>query len=286
MLARAVSSDLKQRRRDKRYRTDLSIRTRLGGKPAELQVEDVSFRGLFIVSNQALPERQLLKIEAALPPNGTAFATHGMVVYVVPPGDPSGHTPGAGVQFYGMGDERRAWEAYIQHVQRSTEALPDRRDSMQGMKPLTPAAPAAATTRAATAPPVPPPGGRSAAGSGPQDNRRFARVPTVMEIRPRDLDELLRMYSRDVSVGGMFLSTAREIEVGAQLRLDVRHPHNDSVFQLAAVVRRRTTQPLGIGIEFADVDEKRRREFFEFIHAAIPGDDDGLSLDLELLENE
>lgn len=286
MLGRAVSSDLKQRRRDKRYRTDLTIRTRLGGRPAELEVEDVSFRGMFIVSQQALPVRGLIKIEATLPPNGTPFATHGMVVYVVPPGDASRHTPGAGVQFYGMGDERRAWEAYIQHLQRSTEAQPDRR-SMQGITPLPapappPAAPVAAV-RPATVPPVPQ--ARAASGSGPQDNRRFARFPAVLEIRPRDLKELLRMYSRDVSVGGMFLSTAREFEVGAELRLDVRHPNNESVFSLNAVVRRRTTQPLGIGVEFPDLDDKRRRDFFEFIHAPIPGDED-IDLDLVLVENE
>ncbi len=287
MLARAVSSDLKQRRRDKRYRTDLTIRTRLNGRPAELEIEDVSFRGMFIVSQQPLPVRGLIKIEATLPPNGTSFATHGMVVYVVPPGDPSRHTPGAGVQFYGMGDERRAWEAYIQHLQRSTEAQPDRR-SIQGITPLPeqappPSPPVVAGPRAATAPPVPAP--RSATGSGPQDNRRFARFPAVLEIRPRDLKELLRMYSRDVSVGGMFLSTAREFEVGTGLRLDVRHPHNESVFSLNAVVRRRTTQPLGIGIEFNDLDEKRRREFFEFIHAPIPGDEDA-ELDLVLVEHD
>jgi Tfp pilus assembly protein PilZ len=275
-----VSSDLKQRRRDKRYRTELTIRTRLAGKPVELLVEDVSFRGLFIVTKESLPLRQLMKIEANLPPNGTLFATHAMVVYVVAPGDPTGHTPGAGAQFYGMGDERRAWEAYVQHVQRSTEAMPDRRNA-PAATPEDGARPAVAA-RPPTIPAVPQT--RAAAGSGPQDSRRFARAPIVLEIRPRDLEELLRMYSRDVSVGGMFLSTAREIEVGAELRIDVRHPHSDTVFQLQAVVRRRTTQPLGIGIEFTEVDDKRRREFLEFIHASIPVDDD--EVELELVENE
>ena len=80
-----MSSDLKQRRRDKRYRTDLTIRTRMGGKPIELEVEDVSFRGMFICSQQPLPVRGLIKIEANLPPNGTPFATHGMVVGHVAP---------------------------------------------------------------------------------------------------------------------------------------------------------------------------------------------------------
>jgi hypothetical protein len=77
------------------------------------------------------------------------------------------------------------------------------------------------------------------------------------------------MYSRDVSAGGMFLATPRDIAIGAELRLDVRHPHGDAVFALSAVVRRRSQQPPGIGVEFTRIDETRRRAFFDFIHAPV-----------------
>jgi uncharacterized protein (TIGR02266 family) len=263
----AVSQSPPQRRRDKRYPARLPIRTRVAGRLTDLVSEDVSFRGLFLASSAPPPLRQLIRIETILPPRGVPFATHGMVVHVVVPGDVSGRGPGFGVQFYGMGDERRAWEAYVQHVQQSVAALPDRRDTRP---------PPAAY----------PPASRLAQGSGVQDSRRFQRFPVVLEVRPRDLEDLYRLYSRDVSVGGMFLATAREVEIGSEVRLDVRHPHNPSVFQLTAVVRRRSHEPAGIGVEFTRLDDGRRRELFEFIHAPVAqphgGDDD----DLELVEND
>lgn len=255
-----------QRRRDKRFPARLAIRTRVAGRLKDLFTADVSFRGLFVSTHEPAPIRQLIRIECMLPPEGAPFATHGMVVRVVTPGEESEHGPGFGVQFYGMGDERRSWEKYVQYVQKSALALPDRRDSRihQVAQAL---------------------GARVAKGSGVQDSRRFQRFPVVLEVRPRDLEDLYRLYSRDVSVGGMFLSTSREIEVGSEVRLDVRHPHNSSVFRLTAVVRRRSEQPAGIGVEFTGLDDARRREFFEFIHAPIPVADE-IDDDLELVEND
>lgn len=264
-----MSQSSPQRRRDKRYPARLAIRTRVGGRLKDLFSADVSFRGLFVATHEPFPLRQLIRIETVLPPGGVAFATHGMVVRVVAPGDPSEHGPGFGVQFYGMGDERRAWEAYVQYVQKNALALPDRRDS----RPHEVAQVAEG------------PGARVANGSGVQDSRRFQRFPVVLEVRPRDLEDLYRLYSRDVSVGGMFLSTSREVEVGSEVRLDVRHPHNTSVFHLTAIVRRRSVQPDGIGVEFTALDDQRRRAFFEFIHAPIPVQEE-LDDDLELAERD
>ena len=262
-----MSSDYPQRRRDKRYRVRLPIRTRIGGRLQELVTDDVSFRGLFLHTDKPLPLRQLIRIEATLPPEGVPFATHGMVVHSVTEGE--GRPGGCGVQFYGMGDERRLWEKYIQHVQQSGAQVPDLRSTGQQ--------PAVSLPSGEVEP------ARGAAGSGAQDGRRFHRFPVVLEVKPRDIDELFRMYTRDVSVGGMFLSTPREIETGSELRLEVRHPSNESVFTLTAVVRRRSTQPLGVGVEFTGLDDRRRAEFFDFIHAPIPTQElDGL----ELLEGE
>jgi len=259
-----------QRRRDKRYPARLPIRTRVAGRLKDLFSQDVSFRGLFLASDSPPPLRQLIRIETVLPPGGTRFATHGMVVHVVSPGDSGAHGPGFGVQFYGMGDERRAWEAYVQYVQQSALALPDRRETRP---------PAIARSSLATG------SVRIGQGSGARDNRLFHRFPVVLEVRPRDLEDLYRLYSRDVSVGGMFLATVREIDVGSEVRLDVRHPHGTSVFHLSAIVRRQSAEPPGIGVEFTGLDDRRRRELFEFIHAPIPVHDE-MDDELELIESD
>jgi uncharacterized protein (TIGR02266 family) len=239
----------------------------VAGRLKDLYSADVSYRGLFLATHDPPPLRQLIRIETLLPPGAVRFATHGMVVHVVAPGEAGLHGPGFGVQFYGMGDQRRAWEAFIQYVQESSPALPDRRDSHP--PPLT----------------YPKGTARLAKGSGMADARQFQRFPIVLEVRPRDLEDLYRLYSRDVSAGGMFLSTSRAIDVGSDVRLDVRHPHNASVFHLTAVVRRLNGEPAGIGVEFTGLDDRRRREFFEFIHAPMPGQHE-IDDDLELAEND
>ncbi|HEU5055838.1 MAG TPA: PilZ domain-containing protein [Kofleriaceae bacterium] len=259
-----------QRRRDKRYPARLPIRTRVAGRLKDLFSEDVSYRGLFLASDSPPPLRQLIRIETLLPPGATPFATHGMVVHVIAPGEGGIHGPGFGVQFYGMGDERRVWEAFVHYIQQTAAALPDRRESRP---------PPIARSSLATG------SVRIGHGSAAQDNRRFQRFPVVLEVRPRDLEDLYRLYSRDVSAGGMFLATPREIEVGEQVRLDVRHPHSASVFHLSAIVRRRSGEPAGIGVEFVGLDDQRRREFFDFIHAPIAVHDE-MDDELELIESD
>jgi hypothetical protein len=293
-----VSQEHKPQRRDKRYSTRLPIRSRIGGRMQSLFTEDVSFRGLFLCTESPPPVRQLIRIETVLPPNNIPFATHGMIVYVIAKDDPSGRSPGAGVQFYGMGDERRVWESFIQFIQWRSDQVPDRRNGqMEATATPRPAVPTSPLdsgltllppvrtsipppVRATTPPPLPRSRGRDssplrvAIGSGAHENRRFHRFPIVLEVCPCNLDELVRLYSRDVSVGGMFLPTTREIPVLSELRLEIRHPHADSVFPMTAVVRRRSAQPVGVGVEFVGLDDRRRRQFFEFIHAPKPPDDD------------
>ncbi|HKE13722.1 MAG TPA: PilZ domain-containing protein, partial [Kofleriaceae bacterium] len=122
-----MSEQHKPQRRDKRFRTQLPVRTRINGRLQSLFTDDVSYRGLFLCTESPPPVRQLIRIETILPPNNVPFATHGMIVYLIGKDDPSGRAPGAGVQFYGMGDERRVWDSFVQFVQRASDPVPDRR---------------------------------------------------------------------------------------------------------------------------------------------------------------
>lgn len=225
---------------------ELRIRAGLGRKFLDVVTADVSYRGLFICTDTPPPLRQLIRLEATLPPQDTPFAAHGMVVHVVPPG---GSMPaGIGVQFYGMGSESKTWESFVRHVAPNCrEALDSRYEQ-----------------------PEPIDARESSPDSGPHDNREFTRFPIVLEVKPHNLDELLRLYTRDVSMGGMFLTTSRTVDIGTELRLDVRHPHDNTVFALSAVVRRHSDKPQGLGLELVGLDDNKRRAFFDFIHAPIP----------------
>jgi hypothetical protein len=128
-------SEYQAQRRDKRYRARLDVRTRIGGRLHALVTEDVSFRGMYLCTEAPPPVRQLIRIDTILPPSGVPFATHGMVVHVIGKDDPSGRPPGVGVQFYGMGDERRVWESFIQFIQWAADQVPDRRTGQVAATP-------------------------------------------------------------------------------------------------------------------------------------------------------
>jgi uncharacterized protein (TIGR02266 family) len=170
-----------------------------------------------------------------------------MTVWVIRPQDAQRRAPGAGLQFYAMGSERTKWEAFIAWARRTAEVVPDERFES-----------AAATGDVVDA-----------------VRRKHPRYPIRLAVRPRSLQELMTMYTRDVSAGGMFLATERTFDVGTVLQLDVRHPESERIFEIAAIVRRvGGDKTPGVGVEFHEMDEPARQRFYEFIHSHIPQIDD------------
>ena len=113
-------------RRDKRYRFQLPIVLRSGPTVWNVVTQDVSYRGMFVRA-EALPKlRQLVKIEAVLPPGKTAFVSHAMSVYLIQPTHGT-RSMGVGIQFYAMGDERAAWERFIDFIKAHVDEIPDSR---------------------------------------------------------------------------------------------------------------------------------------------------------------
>jgi Tfp pilus assembly protein PilZ len=103
--------------------------------------------------------------------------------------------------------------------------------------------------------------------------RKFPRYDAELELDVRDLGELHRMLTRDVSHGGMFIVTDAPLEAGTRLLLQVIHPVSDERFDISAVVRRREAKPQGIGVEFVDLTEARREAFMSFIRASLQLED-------------
>jgi hypothetical protein len=221
-------------RRYRRYRVQVPLRLRVGGRWRELVTEDVNYRGLFARSDEPVPLRQLLALEMELPPDQVAFRCHGMAVHrIAPPGTDEGHAPGVGLMFYALDSaSKNQWEKFIAHI-------------------------------ALTAPEIEVPV-RMAAVDAPDPVRRaYPRYQVRLEVRPRSLDELLTMYSRDISKGGAFLETRQRLELGLAFEMAIVHPDLERFFALEAVVRRHGDG--GIGVEFLNMNEARRAEFFEFV---------------------
>jgi len=57
-----------------------------GGREVSLLTGDVSFRGLFLRTDDPPPLRQLLQVKLKLPPENDELVAHAMAVFVVPVG--------------------------------------------------------------------------------------------------------------------------------------------------------------------------------------------------------
>jgi acetolactate synthase-1/3 small subunit len=113
------------------------------------------------------------------------------------------------------------------------------------------------------------------AGESGLAQRRFRRHPLRLEVRLASVDELAKLWTVDISRGGMSIETEQEIEIGVKIQVRLVHPVSGEIFPLQAIVRRHIALPhfRGLGIEFLDVDEETRKDLGEFIH----GESDVLS---------
>jgi uncharacterized protein (TIGR02266 family) len=214
----------------------LPVTVRWGSHIERLHTEDVSFRGFFARTDTPPVLRQLVRVEAKLPPEDTPFTTTAMAVHAIELVNGLGRIPGVGFQFYAMGSERGKWEKFVQHLAK-IPSLP------------------VPAVEAPVAEPV---------------RRRFPRVKVTLEVRPRTVEELVSLFTRDISRGGMFLLTDKEMPIGLELCLDLIHPTEQKSFPLAAMVRRRELgPPPGIGVEFVGMDPEQHQELNEFIYNSL-----------------
>ncbi len=224
-----MSNDI---RREKRYPYPLPVTLTTGKVTDETRTRDVSFNGVFVFSELLVKLRQLVRLDVQLPWQEVSLTVHAMVVHL----EESDTQPGVGLQFFGVGkSERETWNTFVNQVrqgvaERDLEAwdadiAPPRRDD---------------------------------------ERRDWGRFDTVLEVRLRTLDELVTLYTRDVSKGGMFLSTDLPLQPGADLLLEVVHPDTSQVHDLRAVVRRQV-DGTGVGVEFVGLDQGARERFWGFV---------------------
>ncbi len=220
-------------RREERYAVRVPITLKVGNKISKLYSSDVSFRGLFICTDDPPVLRQLISIEAKLPPDEVEFRSHGMSVYVLRPEQDAKRLPGVGVQFYAQSEsERRKWERFVTHVRQNPPELPP--DAIDSVK------------------------------------RQYPRFDARFEVHPRDLNELEVLYSRDISAGGMFLDTDLRLDPGKILSLTIYHPITRQAFTIDSIVKRRSdSPPQGLGVQFTNLDAMRLEKFQEFVKEGL-----------------
>lgn len=219
-------------RREMRYPFHLVVTLRSGSEEVQLPTSDVSYRGIFLCTDTPPSLRELIAIEATLPPDNTHFRSHGMSVFTIPEGKEGTNAPGSGIQFYAQSDNDRAvWERFILFVRENIteEQL---------------AAPSSA-------------------------RRKHPRLDVKFEVKPANIGELNSLYTRNLSTGGMFLETDMALDIGQHLQVSILHPVTQKGFSIGSIVRRKSHNPKGLGVEFTGLDVKAKDRFQEFIVEGI-----------------
>ncbi len=245
-------------RREPRYRLRIPVILRLGRESTEVMTEDVSFSGMFVRTDAPPPERGLIKIDIPVPGEVSPLALTAMVVHRIEPNPSLQRIPGAGLQLYGVGsDMRDKWARYILSLRDKDVNAASRPVPVEASNDNSP------ELHSLEREPI---------------NRRHVRYSAVLIARARTIDELVTMYTRDISQGGTFLTTNVAVAAGDALRLELIHPDTGESFDLACVVRRRVRD--GLGVEFTDLDEAKREAFWQFVEPVVElNEDDFLLLD-------
>ena len=221
--------------------------------------KDVSFNGLFLPTPLAIELRQLVQIKTDLPWDEFHLTAMAMVVHVARSESSSPDTQGIGLQFFALGkEEAEAWHRFVDKV-RAVVSEADEEGWIARLR-----VPAKA-----------------------HEKRAFGRFAAVLEVRTKSLGQLVTMFTRDVSKGGMFLLTEHDLDVGDLLQLEIVHPDTNKKFAVRAMVRRRVVQGelRGVGVQFVELHGTRREEFWRFVSEHLQVLDEGDLVPLEVTDD-
>ncbi len=104
-----------------------------------------------------------------------------------------------------------------------------------------------------------------------QNKRRAARLHHEIPVAYRSVGSFLSDWATNISQGGLFINTRKPLPVGTAVKILVQLPGTSFPFQLGGRVTRVTefdnhaNMVPGMGVEFTDVDDAKRREIEAFV---------------------
>ncbi len=105
------------------------------------------------------------------------------------------------------------------------------------------------------------------------ERREFPRKAVSFLVNLENIEALKQPYTRDVSLGGLFLETGMALKVGQTVNLRIVHPWTRREFPMKAAVRRAETdsngRPAGVGVEFMEIDDDLRDSLLTFIESGF-----------------
>lgn len=101
---------------------------------------------------------------------------------------------------------------------------------------------------------------------------RPARVPYVVEVTFTSEHNFWTGFTQDLSSGGVFMATPKEVPVGTIVQFELRLPDTGTPWMVRGEVRWNRAQgaagadsPPGVGVRFIDLDKKLEAKIASFI---------------------
>jgi c-di-GMP-binding flagellar brake protein YcgR len=99
------------------------------------------------------------------------------------------------------------------------------------------------------------------------DRRRHARVPLVTQVYCEELMWLA--FSRDISVGGMFVETKQAVAPGTRLTIRFHLEEGDPIVEAIGIVKY-VVPKLGVGVQFFDIEPVDRKRLTAYVGKTPP----------------
>ncbi len=105
----------------------------------------------------------------------------------------------------------------------------------------------------------------------PENKRRAARLDHEIPVAYRSVGSFLTDWATNISQGGVFINTRKPLPVGTSVKILIQLPGASFPYQLSGRVARvseydnRANMVPGMGIEFVEVDETKRRDIEAFV---------------------
>lgn len=111
------------------------------------------------------------------------------------------------------------------------------------------------------------------------DQRRHDRAAVTLVVEYEGADDFVNDYTENLSSGGIFINTARELEIGTDVKLVLSFPGLIHPINITGVVRwtRAEGAENGVGVEFTDYEGASRDELEELIARVAQRDPDVIS---------
>jgi uncharacterized protein (TIGR02266 family) len=100
--------------------------------------------------------------------------------------------------------------------------------------------------------------------------RKYERFPASLEVDLVDSGAALRVRSKDISRGGIFLCTDKAFSVGDKLSMKIHSCEGGRIFEAEGRVAHTRAKKLGymlngVGVEFLDLGDDERKALDEFL---------------------